>query len=125
MPALEHIYLEDSWVLDVRVSYRIVKFVFDLVLTENHRLDTPPPPHEAYCYRKAELIFDGVSSINWDNMGLRPAVDATGTFGFGNVDFSNKQGNLFVLGGDWGRMKVTSQNPTLVFLQAAEEQAQP
>lgn len=116
LPALEHVYLEDGWVLDIQVTYRTVTFVLDLVVTNDHRLYTPPPAHEAYCYRKTNLIFNDVSDVRWSNTGLRPAVDVTGTEDFGGIDFLNKQDDRFVLGGDWGRMRIDSANPTLVFL---------
>lgn len=125
LPALEHVYLEDSWVLDIQITHRTVRFVLDLVLTNDHRLYAPPPPHEAYCYRKAELTFSDVSDVRWSNAGLLPAVDATGTIDFGNIDFLHKQAGQFVLGGDWGHMRIESTNPTLAFVLSDEQRDRP
>ena len=69
-----------------------------------------------YCYRRARLTFDNVSSLTWSNDNIRAAFDATGEKDFGNIDYLCRQGARYRLGGDWGRMEITSAGPALLFV---------
>jgi len=78
LPGLEHLYLEDSWVLGVYESDGVLNFDLEAVLTEQHPYWEPPKPGEMYCYGRVALTFPGVRSIEWISRGGRPATDASG-----------------------------------------------
>lgn len=58
-----YVYLEDSWVLSVAATPHRLLIDCDLVLREGHEEYTPPATDEAYCYRRAEIAFDAVTSL--------------------------------------------------------------
>lgn len=56
---LAHVYLEDSWVLEMLPSTNGIAFRLEAVLTPDHPLYAAPGPGEQHCYRTAWL---GVAS---------------------------------------------------------------
>src|SRR5882672_6810127 len=108
---LEHVYLEDSYVLDIQISPSCIEFSLLLVLTEQHPLYSPPPPDEQYCYRKAVLRFPNVERVEWLEKSLRPYTDATGTVDYGNIDEFLMEGEHYYISGDWGKLKIKSSPP--------------
>jgi len=73
LPGLEHLYLEDSYVLDIEVRPGRVHLMLDLVLTADHPQHTDPLPGERYCYRRGELRFSAVTGLVWTGQGRPPA----------------------------------------------------
>jgi hypothetical protein len=111
---LEHVYLEDSYILDIEAHPGTLIFKLDLVLTPEHALYTPPKPQEQYCYRRAQLRFESVKRITWDNSGLKPATDATGEVDYGNIDSYHAEGGRHVLSGGWGTVELDCQGVRLL-----------
>jgi hypothetical protein len=111
---LEHVYLEDSYVLDIEAHPGSLFFKLDLVLTPEHSMYAPPKPHEQYCFRPAELRFERVRRITWENSGLKPATDATGEVDYGNIDSYNVIEGRHVLSGEWGSIDVDCQDVKLL-----------
>lgn len=111
---LEHVSLEDSYVLDIEAHPGTLIFKLDLVLTPEHALYTPPKPQELYCYRRGELPFESVKRISWDNSGLKPATDATGEVDYGNIDSYQVEGGRHVLSGGWGTIELDCQGVRLL-----------
>ena len=58
-------YLEDSFVLNIKAEVNYVEFLLEVVLTENHPLYVPPSSQERYCYKKAKLRFSNAKQITW------------------------------------------------------------
>ena len=57
IPGFGHIYLEDSYVLDIIKSKNKICFSMEFVLTEEHPYYSTPKPDEQYCYLKGKIIF--------------------------------------------------------------------
>jgi hypothetical protein len=106
---LRHVYLEDSYVLDVVARAGLVTFCLDVALTPEHELYEKPSA-EQHSYRRAKMIFDGVRELVWNYAGYRPARDATGEIDWGNIDSFLVQDGRYSLEGDWGRMELVCEN---------------
>ncbi|MDJ0760735.1 MAG: hypothetical protein QNJ19_15170 [Woeseiaceae bacterium] len=117
LSGFEDIYLEDSFVLNIRQIRNTVEIFLDFVLRETHRSFRPPPPGEKYCYRRGRLVFRNVVCANWEKLSFIGATDATEEADFGNVDeFEFEDGN-FYLTGEWGQLSVSSSAPEIKFDQ--------
>lgn len=115
----EHVYLEDSYVLDVRTSPSSVEFSLSVVLTEQHPLYTPQLPDEQYCYRSGLLRFPNVRRVEWIEKSMIPFTDAAGAVDYGNIDEFYRTGERYYLSGDWGRLEIESSPPSLTIQNAA------
>jgi len=82
----ENVYLEDSYVLDIRIKPYVVEFFLLVVLTEQHPLYGTPPATEQYCYRQALLQFTNVERVTWIMKSLVQYTDAEGNVDYGNID---------------------------------------
>ncbi|MEU4383698.1 hypothetical protein [Promicromonospora sp. NPDC023805] len=113
----EGVYLEDSWVLGVHLEPGLAVLEVDVVLTESHPQYTAPSAGEQFCYRRAQIRFEEVSSVCWTGQGLvKAAVDATGERDFGSIDEFEVDGDSFSLEGDFGRLEIESRRPGLHLL---------
>ena len=112
----ENIYLEDSYVLQIRTNSNSAEFLLEVVLTENHPLYNPPKQNEQYCYKKAELSFPTVTEIIWVEVNIIPSKDANGEVDFGNIDLFFYNDQYYELCGDWGELKIQSAKPTIRFI---------
>jgi len=110
---LRHVYLEDSYVLDIVARPGQVRLALDLVLTPDHEAYRPPEPGEQHCYRRAELVFERVVDLRWRHSGAPPAVDATGEPDLGSIDSLTAAGGRYRLEGDWGSMEIESAAPAV------------
>lgn len=86
LPAFQHVYLEDSWVLDLAFDGESVRIVADLVLLEDHPLHAAPKSGEQYCYLRATLVFGEVTTLSWESSGSPRAVDASGDSDLGTFE---------------------------------------
>jgi hypothetical protein len=107
------VYLEDSYVLDINIKPASVEFLLSVVLTEKHPLYTAPLPHEQYCYRTARLLFPNVESVDGLDAAPMPSTDATGAIDYGNINEFYRLDEHYYLSGDWGRLKIRSDPPSL------------
>lgn len=114
VPSLEHIYLEDSWVLDVKATLRSVEFLAEFVLTEEHPGYHPPRPGEHYCYETGLLIFSGWESFSWVRGSDRPGVDPDGTVDYGSFDVFNVDGRQYFTVGGFGEIRIVTDPPRIV-----------
>ncbi len=120
LPGLKHVYLEDSYVLNIQISPSSVEFSLLVVLTERHPLYTPPQPDERYCYRDGLLRFPKVGRLAWsERLMIKPATDATGEVDYGNIDEFYLTDGHYYLSGDWGRLEIESSPPSLKIQSAA------
>ena len=109
----EHVYLEDSYVLDVRASPSSVEFSLLVVLTEQHPLYSPRLRDEQYCYRSGLLRFPNVRRVEWIEKSMIPFTDATRAVDYGNIDEFYRTDDHYYLSGDWGKLEVESSPPSL------------
>ncbi|MDB9516437.1 hypothetical protein PN466_05615 [Roseofilum reptotaenium CS-1145] len=117
LPGLENVYLEDSYVLEIVEEPTLLRFVLDVVLTEEHPHYQEPKIEEQYCYRQAWLEFSGIEDIIWVKKNIHPFTDATGSLDYGNIDVFYQSNTKYHIEGDWGIMDVTSKKCTLMFLE--------
>lgn len=108
LPDLADIYLEDSWVLDVRATPGVVAFTVEFVLTADHPDYSSARPGEQYCYRVGELRFDGVTQLRWTGQGNPPATDASGERDYGHIDSFDWEPGVYVLHGSWGHLDIAA-----------------
>lgn len=104
---IEHVYLEDSWVLSVETTASWISFVLEAALLESHpRFYTPPNLGERHAYAKLRWSLQG--EVQWtDGPHLdHPATDASGTKDFGHIDSWHRSGDLDRLEGDWGAVAI-------------------
>lgn len=114
LPGLEHVYLEDSWVIQIMATPGTLQVDCEFVLTEDHTGYQPPRAGEMYCYARGALIFKNVVSLVWEQQGMPPALDAAGETDFGGIDaFSLDQGG-FLLEGDFGNIRLSNDDTVSV-----------
>lgn len=68
---------------------------------------------EQYCYAHARLVFSYVEHIEWVTRSACRFTDATGEVDRGNIDALTVDGNLFVVEGDWGMVRIQSMPPRI------------
>lgn len=108
LPGLADVYLEDSFVLEIREVGDSIAFRLEAVLTENHPLYHAPKPGEQYCYALATLTFVDATAIEWITRYDARYTDADGEVDLGNIDFLNVEDGAYRLGGDWGEVRIVS-----------------
>lgn len=116
IPSFEGLYLEDSWVLEIRPGEGTLTISADLVLRESHPEYHSPRPGEQYCYRRGLITFDDVTALSWADRGHIPALDASGDQDLGSFDQFEVEDGCYVLAGDFGRIAVSSKPPTVALL---------
>lgn len=115
IPELEHVYLEDNYVLSVIEQGNMIAFELDVVLTESHLFYLPPKKAEQYCYKKATLSFSEVSSIVWKKKNFRKVEDVAEGIDFGNIDVFINENCQFFISGDWGEVVIKSRKMSVIF----------
>lgn len=109
----EHVYLEDSFVLDIQTAPSSAEIALEIVLTENHPLYKTPPLDEQYCYRKARIYFPDAERVEWIEKSMIPSTDATGNVDYGNIDEFFLANEHYHVRGDWGELDIVSSPPLL------------
>jgi hypothetical protein len=110
-PELAHVYLEDSYVLEIRETEASVTFVLDAVLTPGHPGWAEPGPDEQHCYVPATLTLAGATEVRWLRRSARTYRDATGATDLGNIDRLVLDGDHYEVAGDWGDVWVFAATP--------------
>jgi hypothetical protein len=114
LPGFEGYYLEDSFVLGLKVTPEALEFDLLAVVTPVHPEHTTPQPGEQHPYRPARIRFDGLRRLTF--LGERtivPAVDAAGDRDLGNIDALVAAGDSYRISGDWGVIEIESSTPTI------------
>lgn len=114
LDSLEHLYLEDSYVLNITEAPESLEFEIDAVLTEEHVAYLPPPPKEKYCYLRGSIIFPNTRKVIWMDRSSTCFHDASGECDYGNIDEFYKDDDGYHLAGDWGSVVVRSDEPRFV-----------
>ncbi|OLF07450.1 hypothetical protein BU204_35595 [Actinophytocola xanthii] len=107
---LRSFYFEDSWVLDISARPAILTIHLDVVLLPEHPDYQAPLRGESHCYRRGELRFEKVSTLNWIGQGLPPARDASGETDYGNIDSFDSRNNVYLLKGNFGEIEVRADS---------------
>ena len=115
LPGLEHIYLEDSYVLEIEEGTDSLKVTLEAVLTETHPEYSTPKAGEQYCYRDAVLEFTSITECKWDKKDLgKVTTDSDGTQDHGNIDTLGILPNGYYVEGDFGTaIIITTASPKL------------
>ena len=111
------IYLEDSFVLEIKESEEEVSFAVEMVLTKEHPMYSKPKRKEQYCYRRAKIIFKGLKKVKWLKKNIKPFTDADGSEDFGNIDSFELLSGGYHLRGDWGEVIIFSDPPSLEWIK--------
>jgi|HubBroStandDraft_4_1064222.scaffolds.fasta_scaffold04524_5 hypothetical protein len=113
-PGFENIYLEDSYLLDLRTNSQIEALV-EAVLRESHPAYTPPKMGEQYSYKNIVIAFLGVKQYRWLEKKMAPTRDPDGQTDFGNIDELYALNGKYYMSGGWGRIEIVSDPPTVAY----------
>ncbi|RVU01218.1 hypothetical protein EOD41_04430 [Mucilaginibacter limnophilus] len=114
----KHIYLEDSYVLNIIAEPRKLRFIMEFVLERAHRLYLPPKQGESYFYKKGEIIFINTKVIQWENSEHEFfSTDINNEIDLGNIDAFYKEGDVYYLNGDWGNISATCQDIKVTYTE--------
>ena len=116
LPGFEQVYLEDSYVLDIKTHANSVDIFLEAVLTEKHPQYTFPKQNEQYCYRNAHIYFSNVEEVNWAEKSMIPYEDANSEVDYGNIDEFCLVDGYYHITGDWGVLNIVSSAPTFDLL---------
>ncbi|GGL46735.1 hypothetical protein [Nocardia jinanensis] len=109
--SLKGVYLEDSYVMDIVEGPDFLRFTIEAVLTPDNPRYSPPKPGEQYCYVDSTLTFEGVSKSTWDKRNFRKYKDASGEEDYGNIDSLLTLDDGYRVEGDWGSVRIWSNEP--------------
>lgn len=107
----EGVDLEDSWVFGWHFDANHHRLVFDLDASvwPGHEHYTRPLFGEYTCYKRAQLIFERVATVE----GLlhvdtvKPSIDPDGSIDYGNIEgFCHAGHSVYKFGGDFGEVCV-------------------
>ena len=113
LQSLEHVYLEDTYVLRIRWADDALIFWLEAILTEQHPDYFPPKPGEQYCYRRCLLAFRHPREVQWQELDTLASADAAGETDLGNIDTFVDLGGRYHLRGGWGEVIITGPPPVL------------
>ncbi|WP_102868647.1 hypothetical protein [Pseudovibrio exalbescens] len=116
IPALEYLYLEDSYVLGIVSTDDTIEFKMEFVLIQDHPLYCDPQPGEQYCYKRGRLKFANIQNVREFLRTNSRAIDATGEVDFGNIDSFVSQKQRYVLEGEWGKLDIESDEPSVTYI---------
>lgn len=120
-PSLEHVYLEDSYVLDIAEAPDQFSVTLEAVLTPGHQAFSPPKRDQQYCYVLGLLAFAPVSKVVWEARNPTPVPGQDNEIDFGNVDFLTRTAACYHLGGEWGAVKVHAKDVHFELLDATHK----
>ena len=124
--ALNGIYLEDSYVLDVSASRGLLAITVEFVLTPEHPSYAPRLAGEAYCYRTGVLVFEGVTDLNWTGqLASHPSQDPDGSIDYGNIDALTIDGNHYTVEGNLGMIDLRAASVRVALVSDGTTHTQP
>jgi hypothetical protein len=110
------LFLEDSFVIDIKEDYNTIIFKMEFVLNEDHYLYKKPFKHEQYCYKTGYIYFNNVIEKKWilkNNSFL--SVDADNESDKGNIDVFYKDRDKYYLEGDWGSILIKCKDVSVKY----------
>jgi hypothetical protein len=114
LPGLEHLYLEDSYLLGVHEGHDELRFDVEAVLTEDHPRYVPRKPDEAYTYLRVAIVFSDPRSVTWIERPMKPITGPDGEIDYGNIDSFTWQNDRYELIGDWGHVVIDGPPPAVL-----------
>lgn len=111
------IYLEDSFVIEIKESSDVISFVVEMVLTEEHPEYSCPKKDEQYYYKKGEIIFGEITGVRWLRRNTHPTFIGMENQDLGNIDFFELTQGSYHLAGEWGEVIINSASPELSWLE--------
>ena len=112
--ALSDIYLEDSFVLEVRERASEIEFEMEFVLRPGHVLYKEPAKGERYCYRRGVLRLNNCTDVQIHRSSTI-TFDANNEIDLGNIDIFERNGDRISMSGDWGELSLISDE-VMVFV---------
>lgn len=102
------LYLEDSFVLLIVETPKLISFQMEFVLTKDHPKYQNPLVNQMYCYNRGEINFINPNQVLWKYKNQNAcSIDANGEIDFGNIDVFYKSGDEYSLQGDWGSVMIS------------------
>lgn len=111
---LRNIYLEDSYVIDIKETESCIIFYMVFVLKPAHSCYSEPLSNEQYCYKNGAIEFIDCSSINWISRTKQAFIDRNKNVDQGNIDTFIRKGAINYLEGDWGVVEFTNSERNIV-----------
>ena len=105
-PEFKDIYLEDSYLIWLKLKQNELILGMDFVLCESHELYSKPKPDHQYCFMKGQLILRDFSALSFEGGEFRPSKDAENEIDYGSIHFLSIEHDEVVIGGEWGEIKV-------------------
>jgi hypothetical protein len=102
----QHVLLESSYVLQIRLSPYNLELRMDFVLTPEHPKYSSPDAAKQECYKRGHIQIMGFRRVTWEASGYKPSYDATGELDFGNLDLFTYSNGVWEVSGDWGVIRV-------------------
>lgn len=115
-PGFENIYLEDSYLLGVTEDETEIRFLLEVVLSNQHSKYSAPRTGEQHCYKRGEIVFQNVTKKGWNRKSMIPIADPSGEPDFGNIDVFIQQNGVYQIAGEWGEIYITGSKPELRLL---------
>jgi hypothetical protein len=114
LPGLEHLYLEDSYLLAVHEDGDELRLDIEAVMTEQHPRFTPRKPHETYSYLRVAIVFIEPRSVDWLERSMKPITDPDGETDYGNIDSFTFDQDRYEITGEWGHIVLHGTAPVVI-----------
>jgi hypothetical protein len=115
---LAEVVLAGSFVLRIEEKPQELRFIGEFVLTPKHPAYHPPAPDEQECYADGYLVFPATTRVDWAHLSHQGIHDATGEEDLGSIDELDRVDDHWLIGGEWGKAQVYSDEPRLVLTDA-------
>ncbi len=109
----QHVYLPDSFILEVTCSEAEVCFTIEAALERDHPLYySPPKSGEMHAYATLRWCLRG--EVRWLEGPHPPrASDSSGQLDYGSVDEWRTEGATQFVSGEFGRVMITEASATV------------
>ncbi|WP_417842367.1 hypothetical protein [Thalassospira sp.] len=113
----KYIYLEDSFLLGMKEDSNCISFLVEAVLLKGHKLYHEPLKGEAHCYKKCEIKFQEIKSVNWVRKSFDPIQGCDEENDYGNIDNFTFSDSEYHVSGEWGDVFIKSDRPVLIWME--------
>ena len=110
------LYLEDSYLLGIRVLGSQLRLTVLFALTKDHPSYRTPVMNEQHCYREGEMRWDQVSIVrSRGKPSVFAATDPDGTLDLGSLLYTENEG-VYHIEADWLDLQFTAQSMEVVLV---------
>ncbi|NUR35731.1 MAG: hypothetical protein HOQ30_17135 [Gemmatimonadaceae bacterium] len=113
IPGLEHIALEESYVLAIHLLPERFVITLELVLLPGHPAYSQPASSEMYCYRLGSLVFPSPRSLRLQSEKFHKIPGLDEPADVGNIDSMQAIDGQYQLQGEWGELTIVSEKPVV------------